>query len=164
MNESKKVFINFNGEVNTRYKGRLANISDLENAICEGYEPITGILELEDGTYIWQSEEDLKKILMQDKDIIQEELDEIIGGEYIKIDDKVNPLYTELVNNIDPVVEEIVSVNFCEGLLTAITKCRNEDWSYLHNYSYSDLDNKEIIIMSVQIPVYLIRASLNIEA
>ena len=164
MNKSKKVFINFNGELNISHKGKLASIEDLESAICEGNEPITGILELEDGTFVWQSAESIIEILMKDEDITEQEIDEVLMGEYIKIDDKVNPLYTEFVGNIDVATEEIVSVNFCEGLLTAITKCRNEDWSYLHNYSYSDLDNKEIMIMSVQIPVYLIRASLNIEA
>jgi|GEM_PF-6281895 len=163
MDKSKKVFVNFNGEVNTRYRGKLANIEDLENAMCEGNEPITGILELADGTYFWQSAENIIDILTKDEDITQDELNEVLTGEYIKLDSKVNTLYTEFVGGIDPIVEEIISVNFCEGLLTGITKCRNEDWSYLHNYSYLDNNVKnEIIITSVQIPVYLIKASLNI--
>lgn len=134
----KNVFIK-SGELN-HTGGTVATVSDLNFSICKGENPLRGLLQLDNGIYMWQSSENLKKILEKDIGIeITEEND--FEGEYIKIcDNKKVSLKDELEADLKEGFEKIISccVDSLDICLRAITKCHYNDTVYVYNYNRNE--------------------------
>jgi hypothetical protein len=121
----KNVFIKSNGEIEVgRNKGRLASVNDLNESICQGNREIEGLIQVDDGLYMWHDN-------TNDKDSV-EDIGEVM--EYIKHDNIVT-LYTTFKEDIDEMREEIMSVAMCEDeMLKVVTRGTQNNTLTIYNY------------------------------
>jgi len=127
------------GELNTDGVGVIATIDDLNYNVCCGLPQFEGLIELEDGIYLWRDRNDIKEIFEKDSEIEKWEFEELenLEGEYVKVMDSVKPtLYDELLNDIDELQEEIVSYKESEDneRLDAVSRSTLNNTIYIYNY------------------------------
>ncbi|MCB2297069.1 helix-turn-helix domain-containing protein [Clostridium tagluense] len=140
--EYKKVFISTDGIINCEDFGRLANSNQVTEYTIKTGKIVKGALVLEDGVFVYKSDNG----------------DKI---EYTFLIKNIPKLYTELLNDIDEVMEEITGCNFSHGdkFLIATTKSRNKSWISIFNYQIEE--NGEIDKNKTMIPRMMLRGNLD---
>ena len=133
----RKVY-SVNGELNFEENGEKADLDTMNFNICMGNAPIKNeLLELQEGIFMWQDGENLKKILEKDIGIEREEINDF-EGEYIKVaDNKKHSLKDELEKDLEVGLEELLSckVDNLDVCLRAVTKIVFNSTIYVYNYS-----------------------------
>lgn len=131
----KKVFIDSNGELNTKGKGRLATLSDLNMDICCGGEPIEGLVEIHEGYYQWQD-----FTFIDEDDFCGYSKMNNLAEMYLK-----KAFYEDLDSS-----EEILSFRVSGKILQCITKMFNPRIIYFYYYFINDKNEVDKNYMYMQ--------------
>lgn len=127
----KNVFIRKDGqlEICNGGQGKLASIEEVLEYTSMTNKVIQGLIQLKDNVYSWFDNLDNKESVADVGEI----------AEYI-VHNNVITLYTELVNDTDDLLEEIVNVCLDEGdtVLRALSKSKHNNTVYIYNYSRMD--------------------------
>lgn len=135
--EITKIFIDSEGILNKGCKGQLASIEDLQEEICCSGKTFEGILQLQEGQFIWMNAEQQRKIL-EFTDSTENELEEC-EGKYVQLNNNVPEIYKKFVDELDDDMNEtVISCTFCDRLLIAVTKMVNDSVLYVYNMYYNE--------------------------
>ena len=109
--------------------GELLGLQDLNSRLCQGEEPIEGLISVKEGVMCWFDSTEVET-----KEECEENGGEVM--EYIKLDN-VKSLYTELINDIDEVYEEMMQYKLTEDdkVLQAVTRSTSNNTVYIYNYN-----------------------------
>lgn len=139
MSKITNVFVSEDNQINFIGRGKLANINDLNENICEGNDPTKGFIQLEDGIYYWVSVEEQMKILSNDTEIDEKELKEmenLFESRYVKVFGKTSKLYNLFREELEDDLEEVISCTWDaeDNELRAVTLSRFNNTVYVYNY------------------------------
>lgn len=130
-----------NGELIVGGIGKLATLEDLNEFVCMGNEPITGLIQIDSGVVSWYDSNELEA--KEDNEMLGEVM------EYVE-HKEIKTLYMELVEDLSDGLEEIT--NICSDTndicLRVVTRSTMNNTVYIYNYNRlenGDIDKKQTI-------------------